>query len=290
MNDAAFMFALVSLYRRGFADAGGGITADEARALLDHDGSEPGPSQAPSPAEERAPEAHEFAPCLAASDEDQARHVLDLGNRALIGRIDTKKGIISVETDRIPAGTLLYVGFPAEGAARVCGPTTLATPFNRAFQAALRILDNLERAQALIGLACRLSPSLVRESILHEARRCAERIEEAAVCNNLLTTILDIEEGRQPTVHVALPEEPDCTGAHWGRFVMLRHGLREGRALAFLPSFPLDGTRRAGFVKVVHFAAEVEVAPGLFQRSREEAQEYDEEGLEFWQHWRAANQ
>jgi hypothetical protein len=70
---------------------------------------------------------------------------------------------------------------------------------------------------------------------------------------------------------------------------MLRHGLREGRALAFLCSFPLDGTPRAGFVKIVHFAADVEVAPALFQRSYAEAKQTDEEGLEVWRQWLEAN-
>jgi hypothetical protein len=66
---------------------------------------------------------------------------------------------------------------------------------------------------------------------------------------------------------------------------MLRPGLRQGRALAYLSSFPLDGTPRVGFVKVVHFAAEVEAEPALLRLSVEEARERDEEGLPLWADW-----
>jgi hypothetical protein len=236
---------------------------------------------------------------LAAGVTDDSRLEIDFGDEDAIGRLDARNKRLSLEHRKLPPGTLLYVGFVAEGIERAAGlERTRPLPFNRALYAVLRHADNFDRASSLAGLAARLSWSEAKESVLAEAARSARLIADRDRRSQALALIASqypherradyLEEAGRGAVltPVPMPEPAPDDGRHWGRFVVLWKKLRHGIAYLSPDADRLwPETAWRGFYKVIRLAAEVEVAPELLRLSVREGLEYNPESAPLWRRW-----
>lgn len=235
---------------------------------------------------------------LTGSDSDDSRKPIDFSSEDAIGRLDTERQRVSLEHTRLKPGTVVYVGFVAEGVEPPGYRFPRPTPFTRSFHEAVLLADNFERATTLAALADRLAWSDVKESVLAEAFRSARMIEDRTRRADALAVVASeypperqrdfLEEAgeREPVSPPALVEPPLDDGWHWGRFVMLRHGLRH--AIAYLSAAAYlrwPQTAWCAYFKEVCLAAEVEVAPELMRTSLQEAVEYDPDGIPLWREW-----
>jgi hypothetical protein len=240
---------------------------------------------------------------LAAADTTPSRQEIDFGDKDLIGRLDTSRNRVSLEHKKLAPGTLLYVGFVAAGAENADGcHRTCTTPFNRVFHAALAHADSFERATALAGIAARLGWCEIKESLLAEAVRSARLTADRSHRSEALAIIASqYPEERRPdyleeagrTEALAAPPVPEpafADGRHFGRYVMLRSGLRHAGAYLSAGAYlHWPHTPWRAFVKVIHFAAEAEVAPQLLCLSVQEAVNYDPNSAPLWRAWLTAH-
>jgi hypothetical protein len=185
---------------------------------------------------------------------------------------------------QIPGGTLLFVGcYRTEEAPR--WTITRPTPFNRMLQSALTHTDAKARTVALVRLASRLTDRKIKESILRAARVSAQ-LSSPQDRDSLIKRVASVGDVASPAHHIDPPTEPDCdAGAYRGRFVMLHangtervHGRLSSGAVLF------GGDWRTTW-KIVHFIAEVEVAPNLLLRSVDESRTHDPESARSWRRW-----
>ncbi len=211
-------------------------------------------------------------------------------NKNLVGKRDSDGGPIHIESRNLPAGTLLFVGLVDAGEQQRRWPLAVPTPFLRAFTDGLALGDNAARAEALLGLASRLSWSVIKETVLAEAARSARLVKIGTQREDLIARI-DVQYP-QPSGQAARPAgtipEPDCEQGHYrGRFVMLRPAtqLSDGPASQGRLSGMAAGGNWVALAKAIYFAAEVEAAPELARRSLAEACEFDPQSLPFWRQW-----
>jgi hypothetical protein len=161
----------------------------------------------------------------------------------------------------------------------------------------LRHADNSDRATGLASLAARLSWSDVKESVLAEAVRSARLIADRKRRSQALAVVASqyptdrqadfLEESgwSEPVPPPAL-YEPPLDRNHWGRFVMLRKGLRQ--AITYLPAnayLSWPDTAWCAFFKEVRSPAELEVTPELLLLSLRDAANCDPVGMPLWRGW-----
>jgi hypothetical protein len=184
---------------------------------------------------------------------------------------------ISGKADAVAA--MYFVGYAHETEKKVGWMVTKPTPFQRAVLAALAKGNDAEKARALIGLAARLCGGIIKETILENARRFA-----VAAGDNELRNLASSQSADREAIPLA--PEPDCLeGLYRGRFVVLGDGAVAQVPAALLPA----GSGWLSVWKRVHFAAEVEVAPGLLRLSLTEALAHDANSPAAWRTWLGSN-
>jgi hypothetical protein len=143
----------------------------------------------------------------------------------------------------------------------------------------------------LLGLAARLSWSVIKETVLGEAMRSACLVEAGPERDELVAQVgAQYPSAELPAVGLVPTPEPDCeVGPYRGRFVMLRQvgaGVEDGvSSQGRLATLEELGERWVPFAKAIYFPAEVESAPGLVRRSLLEACEHDPASIPFWRGW-----